>query len=351
MNEYMSVEQKPVHCIKPSIQYLHYYDVDDVKHQSFNVAHISKCARVCYGKENKPVDIKRDIKTFQSLVHNEHLSMLRHDSFYFVINVANYHPENMMRVVNIFFDNNPFVSYKFTKKDILLVSTNGQFIYEKGKEIDRLMNHYGFPPLTIFRVKLEDFKEYADAEDLIRHTIIVNTNIGVTRELNRVSPNNIAESSTRYIIQGDKNNIGTICPSKEIRTSICPDDPDWFDYEKAKIASQDCLLCLSSNNHKPFPIGETNMYYDALIGYRDALIAYKKLIDKRVPLDIARNNLPLVTAAKAVYTYTLAEWKHIIDIRYHGTTGKPHPDTKEVAGMIRDLFIDMNIDIDKDKKL
>ena len=347
MSNYINIEEQPIRCLKPSIKYLYYYDVDDVKYQSFNVAHISKCARVCYGKENTPPNIKRDIKTFQSLVHNEHLSMLRHDSFYFVINVTNYHPENMMRVVNIFFDNNPFVSYKFTNKDILLVSTNGQFIYEKGKEIDRIMKHYGFPPLTIFRVKLEDFKEYKDAKDLIRHTIVVNSNIGVIRELNRVSPNNIAESSTRYIIQSKECLVGTICPSKEIRTSIYPDDPDWFDYEKAKIASRDCLLCLSSNNHKPFSVGETNIYYDALIGYRDSFIAYKKLIDKRVPLDIARNNLPLVTAAKAVYTYTLAEWKHIIDIRYHGTTGKPHPDTKEVASMIRNLFIDMNIDIDK----
>lgn len=348
MSNYINIEEEqPIRCTRSSVKYLDYYDVDDVKHQSFNVVHISKCARVCYGKEDRNTNIDQDIKTFQSLIHNEHLSMLRHDSFYFVINVANYHPENMMRVVNVFFDNNPFVSYKFTNKDILLVSTNGQFIYEKGKEIDRLMNYYGFPPLTIFRVKLEDFKEYEDAEDLIRHTIVVNTNIGVTRELNRVSPNNIAESSTRYIIQSKEGLVGTICPSKEIRTSIYPDDPDWFEYEKGEVASQDCLLCLSSNNHKPFPVGDTNIYYDALIGYRDSFIAYKKLIDKRVPLDIARNNLPLVTAAKAVYTYTLAEWKHIIDIRYHGTTGKPHPDTKEVAGMIRNLFIDMNIDIDK----
>lgn len=348
MSNYINIEEEqPIRCIRPSIKYLDYYDVDDVKHQSFNVAHISKCARVCYGKENKPVDIKRDIKTFQSLVHNKHLSMLRHDSFYFVIDISKYAPENIMRVVNVFFDNNPFVAYKFSNRYNLLISTNGQFIYEKGREIDHLMNYYGFPPLTIFRVKLEDFKKYADAEDLIKHTIVVNTNIGVTRELNRVSPNNIAESSTRYIIQSKEGLVGTICPSKEIRTSIYPDDPDWFEYEKGEVASQDCLLCLSSNNHKPFPVGDTNIYYDALIGYRDSFIAYKKLIDKRVPLDIARNNLPLVTAAKAVYTYTLAEWKHIIDIRYHGTTGKPHPDTKEVAGMIRNLFIDMNIDIDK----
>lgn len=358
MNEYMSVEQKPVHCIKPSVEYIPYrsYSDDDIKHQSFNVSHISKCARVCYGKENRESNLIKDLKTFQSLIHNEHLSMLRHDSFYYAIDISAYHPENMMHIVNVFFDNNPFVSYGFADKEsiladrnILLVSTNGQFIYEKGKEINRLLNHYGFPPLSVFRVTLDDFKRYTDSENLIRHTVAITTNIGVTRELNRVSPNNIAESSTRYIIQSNKDVVGTICLNKTIRTSIYPDDPDWFDYEKAKIASQDCLLCLSSNNHRPFPVGggETNLYYDALIGYRDALITYNKLVDKRVPLDIARNNLPLTTASKVVYTYTLAEWKHIIDIRYHGTTGKPHPDTKEVAGMIRNLFIDMNIDIDK----
>lgn len=348
MNNYINIEEEqPVRCTRPSIKYIYPYDVDDVKYQSFNVSHISKCARVCYGKENTPLDIKRDIKTFQGLVHNKHLSMLRHDSFYFVIDISKYNPENIMRVINVFFDNNPFVAYKFSNRYNLLISTNGQFIYEKGREIDHLMNYYGFPPLTIFRVKLEDFKEYADAEDLIRHTIVVNTNIGVTRELNRVSPNNIAESSTRYIIQSKGGWVGTICLSKEIRTSLYPEDPIWFDYKKANIVSKDCILLLSSNNAKPATIGEEHQYYDALIGYRDSFIAYKKLIDKRVPLDIARNNLPLVTAAKAVYTYTLAEWKHIIDIRYHGTTGKPHPDTKEVAGMIRNLFIDMNIDIDK----
>lgn len=348
MSNYINIEEElPVRCIRPFVKYIEFCDNDIVTDGSFNVMHISKCARVCYGKEDRDTNIDQDIKTFQSLVHNKHLSMLRHDSFYYVINVAAYHPENMMRIINVFFDNNPFVSYKFTDRDILLISANGQFIYEKGKEIDRLMNYYGFPPLGVFRVKFKEFKSYSDSEDLVRHTIIVNSNIGVTRELNRVSPNNIAESSTRYIVQSKSGWVGTVCLNKEVRTSIYPNDPIWFEYKKANIVSKDCLLLLSPDNPNVATIGEAHEYYDALMGYRDSFVAYKKLIDKRVSLDIARNNLPLVTAAKAVYTYTLAEWKHIIDIRYHGTTGRPHPDAKEVAGMIRDLFIDMNIDIDK----
>lgn len=50
----------------------------------------------------------------------------------------------------------------------------------------------------------------------------------------------------------------------------------------------------------------------------------------------ARGILPLDTATKVIYTYTVAQWKHIIDLRYYGTTGKPHPNAKLVIGMVRD---------------
>ena len=49
----------------------------------------------------------------------------------------------------------------------------------------------------------------------------------------------------------------------------------------------------------------------------------------------ARGILPLDTATKCVYTYSVEEWRHIIDLRYYGTTGKPHPQMKEIANLIR----------------
>lgn len=50
----------------------------------------------------------------------------------------------------------------------------------------------------------------------------------------------------------------------------------------------------------------------------------------------ARGVLPLDTATKVIYTYPVGVWKHIIDLRYYGTTGKSHPNAKLVIGMVRD---------------
>ena len=55
----------------------------------------------------------------------------------------------------------------------------------------------------------------------------------------------------------------------------------------------------------------------------------------------ARGVLPIDTATKCAYTYSIEEWRHIIDLRYYGTTGKPHPNAKIITGMIRDKLINL----------
>lgn len=44
------------------------------------------------------------------------------------------------------------------------------------------------------------------------------------------------------------------------------------------------------------------------------------------------------------YTYSIREWRHIIDLRYYGTTGTPHPNAKIIAGMIRDNLMELGYD-------
>ena len=58
----------------------------------------------------------------------------------------------------------------------------------------------------------------------------------------------------------------------------------------------------------------------------------------------ARGVLPLDTATKCVYTYSIDEWRNIIDLRYYGTTGAPHPNAKIIAGMIREQLIELGYD-------
>ena len=69
---------------------------------------------------------------------------------------------------------------------------------------------------------------------------------------------------------------------------------------------------------------------------------YKALInDYYLHRQDARGVLPLDTATRCVYTYSINEWRHIIDLRYYGTTGKPHPNAYIIASMIRDELMEL----------
>ena len=48
----------------------------------------------------------------------------------------------------------------------------------------------------------------------------------------------------------------------------------------------------------------------------------------------ARGLLPLDVATKCIYTYRLEEWRHFMDLRLLGKTGKPHPNAAIIANKI-----------------
>ena len=132
---------------------------------------------------------------------------------------------------------------------------------------------------------------------MLRLTICCITQISTSREFNRVSPNNIAEQSTRYVNFDKKGGI-TICL------------PHWWDNSS----------WIKKIIFKSYWKGCELMYNFALkIGMK--------------PQD-AREFLPLCTATKCVYTYNIDEWSHIMSLRLHGRTGKPHPNAQILAKQI-----------------
>lgn len=48
----------------------------------------------------------------------------------------------------------------------------------------------------------------------------------------------------------------------------------------------------------------------------------------------ARDVLPLCTAGKLYMTANLRQWRHILRLRYFGTTGRPHPKMRELMQQI-----------------
>ena len=66
---------------------------------------------------------------------------------------------------------------------------------------------------------------------------------------------------------------------------------------------------------------------------------YRRLLKSGMKPQDARGILPLDTYTVVAYTYNLSEWKHILDLRFRETTGKAHPNAKEVGFWIHHLII------------
>lgn len=73
---------------------------------------------------------------------------------------------------------------------------------------------------------------------------------------------------------------------------------------------------------------------------RKAEAAYLVMLDDGVPPEIARSVLPHALATTLVMTANLREWRHFLALRAVGTTGKPHPQIKEVAQPLLEVVAD-----------
>ena len=267
-------------------------------------AHVARCARVCYGKETG-----NDEATVKRLINSKHWSMFRHETVYAMIPIELWYG-NFGEILKGY-KASPYISW-VTVRDYIYVSTNGNFMLDIEKYEPVLYNE-----INNYRVSEEEFNSCETAYNLFaRWTFCVDTQISTSRELNRVSPNNIAEKSTRYVYED-----GTICR------------PHWISTKEADMFNEDNNADLDE---------AMNVY---LRGCKRNFEDYKILIDKhKLNRQDARGVLPLDTATRCIYTYSILEWRAILDLRYYGTTGKPHPNAYIIASMIRNELMELGYD-------
>ena len=259
-------------------------------------AHVARCARVCYGKETG-----NDEATVKRLLDSRHWSMFRHESVYAIIPVN----ERELKDYPLLVLSSPYIKTHIYNGNVY-VATNGQFILDKFyPKFIELIN--------IHRVTEDEFSNTEFGFHMMRYTFCVDTQISTSRELNRVSPNNIAEKSTRYVYED-----GSICR------------PYWLNKELIKQYEEEPIDDMTST-----------VYLDSC---NDSFKRYKFLVENGVHRQDARGVLPLDTATRCIYTYSVDEWRHIIDLRYYGTTGTPHPNARLIAGMIRNNLMELGYD-------
>lgn len=238
--------------------------------------HIARCARVCYASLKQT----GNDGMCNALWANKHRSMFRHAGVYYIIEgKVDMCPEAYKGAVSIF------------KGHYTYVSANKQ------SAIEYWDKKYKQNRISVIKAERNTvFHKYK----MIRYSFCIETGIDITREYNRKSPNAIAEQSTRYVDFNKK--IG-------IRFKKC----HWMN--------------------------KCNLYKKILYTFmaKTAEWFYKLSRSKyglNLPPQDARWILPLDTMSKVVYTYTVAEWEYIINMRLWDWTGKAHPDAKIVAKLI-----------------
>lgn len=258
------------------------------------IAHVARCARICYASDKTT----GNEAMYQRLIDSNHKSMLRHQSVYYIIPYKGWRLANLQR-----YEECPYLEFRYDS-NYIYVSTNKQFVIE----------HNDFnESYHEFEVDGIEFENTPLGFELMRYTFKVVTQISTSRELNRVSPNNISEQSTRYVNLNKKG--GAIC------------QPHWMTDEDVESWEDDDI---DSNTKLSVYLNSCDQ------GFED----YNLLLELGMLPEDARGLLPLDTATVCAYTYTINQWRDIIDLRYYGTTGKPHPNAKIIAGMIREKLID-----------
>ena len=261
--------------------------------QNDTLAHIAKCARVCYASYRNT----DDKLLCDSLWKNKHRSMFRHAGVYYII------PEKVQVPDKAYIGVSTVIHL-----DKTYVSANEQSAIEYW---DKRYKKYRISISKAFNNEV--FKNYK----LLRYTLCIETGIDITREFNSKSPNNIAEQSTRYV----------------------------YFTKKVGIQFKKCHWMINCNWYRTilykFMLKITEWFYK---------IARSKYGLNLQPQD-ARFILPLDTMSKVVYTYTALEWEQIINMRLWDWTGKAHPDAKIVGQLIYDELTKLGCNIINYKKV
>lgn len=252
---------------------------------------VARAARLCYGndKGSKTAD-----EMCSMLKRRGHLSMFRHGTLYFVIKGRPIAKSMFLRL-----SFSPYVGVRnaIDWKDgsrVYFVSMNLQYALEHSQILTALKGYN--VSLAEFIIQAKRLGSFS-ALSLIRYTLCLTTQISTSRELNRTSPNNIAEQSTRYFNFGKRGGI-TICK------------PHWYD-----------------------GAGQWQRFAAKTL-WEIADVTYRWLQRLGMKPEDARGILPLDTATRVVYTYSVPEWKAILALRLKGTTGKPHPNARLISEKI-----------------
>lgn len=284
---------------------------------------IEKAGRTCYKSEDKITEDSSE-KFVERMINSKHTAMLEHGTVY------------LFAVYNHEGPGSPISKYRYNKYSKWNWSDNGEYVTTNY----RVLVENGW---------LDDLKYVCEPTEYHEKRITVKfvTNIGISREFTRHRTMSFAVESTRYCAYYKNKYEGQL-------TYIIP----WWCYnfiEEGKaywydgICYRTGIKDITDRNFrswtKPLEGEDTTEWENC----RDLIAAlwhseyyYLHLIHKIRKPDMVRGILPLDTKCDMIMTGFVSDWKHFFDLRAIGTTGKPHPQAKELAEPLMEEFKILN---------
>jgi thymidylate synthase (FAD) len=288
---------------------------------------IELCGRICYKSER--LITEDSCKRFvQMLIKRQHMAMTEHAPI--VLRVTRRMAEGLMKLghgtyLNVTINDrnerylvsgsvrawyNLFTSPFYRKKaEEHIMRYEAYMQMSLGKELYSLLFPNVYRQCDKDRTCLVTQEELLNMQDLqeceakahLYLTALFVCDRGVSHELVRHRPASFAQESTRYCNYS----------REEFGKEITVIDPELEGSASIKWAS----AMLKAEN------------------------VYFELLDWGLTPQEARGVLPTDLKTEIVTTCNLAEWQHIIDLRYHGTTGAPHPHMKKVMTLWYDYIM------------
>lgn len=244
--------------------------------------------RTCYKSLDRITEDSAD-RFVKMMIKSSHTAMLEHGTIYLKIPVGD-------KFVNIYKEN-PY-SKVIVFDEYAYVTTNYRVIVE-----------------NTFGESLKYITHYVEGKHEPRITVKIITNLQVLGEHTRHRASSFAVESSRYC-NYSKDKFGT-----EL-TFIKPNFLNYKDSEKAQYIWTDAMRTAEEN--------------------------YMKLSQLGLTAQECAQVLPKATKVEMIVTANLNDWKHFFDLRYKGTTGKPHPQMYETASCIYKALTDAGFEFYKE---
>lgn len=115
--------------------------------------------------------------------------------------------------------------------------------------------------------------------------------------------------------------------------SYAQESTRYCNYSKGKFDGQISVICPEElKRPQEFDSDQIGRNFVWTAACEEAETRYLQLVNQYgVPPELARSVLPHALATEIIMTANLREWRHFLALRAVGTTGKPHPQIKQVA--------------------